>query len=60
MGSGESILIALTFRTVPFHLFLTSKIEGNRPINLLEAQCRIVGPNGLRGFPALKLSDDVG
>lgn len=42
MGSCESILIALAFRNVPFHIFLTSKIEGDCPINLLEAQCRIM------------------
>ncbi len=42
MGSGESILFALAFRNVPFHIFPTSKIEGDCPINLLEAQCRIM------------------
>jgi hypothetical protein len=60
MGSGESILFALAFHNVPFHIFLTSKIEGDRPINLLEAQCRIMRPKGLRGLPALKLPHDVG
>jgi hypothetical protein len=60
MGSSESILCPLTFRTVPFYFFLTSKIEGNCSINLFEAECRIVGSNGLRGFPMLKFPDDVG
>jgi hypothetical protein len=34
MESAASILFALTFRTISFHLFLTSKAEGNRPVNL--------------------------
>jgi len=42
MRSGESILFALAFRHVSFHIFPTSKIEGDSPINLLEAQCRIM------------------
>ena len=60
MGSGESILFALALHNVLFHIFPTSKIEGDRPVNLLEGQCRIVRPNGLRGLPALKFSHDVG
>ena len=42
MGIGESILLALAFRNVPFHLFPTSKVKGDRAINLIEAQCRIM------------------
>lgn len=60
LGGGESILCALAFRNVRFHIFLTSKIEGDRPINLLKAQYRIMRPNGLGGLPALKFSHDVG
>jgi len=60
MGSGESVLFALTFHNVFFYVLPTSKIEGDRPINLLEAQCRIVRPKGLRGLPALKFAHDVG
>jgi len=59
MGSMKASL-PLTFRNVRFHIFVTSKIEGDRPINLLEAQHRIMRPNGLGGLPALKFSDDVG
>jgi hypothetical protein len=39
---GESILLALAFRNVPFHLVLPSKVEGYRAIDLLEAQRRIM------------------
>ena len=42
MDSGESILFTLPLHNVPFHIFPLSKIEGDRPINLLEAQCGIV------------------
>jgi hypothetical protein len=42
MGSSESILFALAFCNVLFQIFPAPKIEGDRPINLLEAQCRIV------------------
>jgi hypothetical protein len=42
MGSRESILLALAFRNVRFHLFLTSKGEGDCTINLLKTQCRIM------------------
>ena len=59
MGSGESILFALAYHYVPFHIFPTSKIEGDRPIDLLEAQCWIMRPKGLRGLPALKFPHDV-
>lgn len=60
MGSGEGILFALACRNVIFHIFPISKIESDRPINLLEAQYRIMRPNGLGGLPALKFSYDVG
>jgi hypothetical protein len=60
MISGKGIFSAFAFRDVPFHIFLPSKIESDRPINLLEAQCRIMRPKGLRGLPALKLPHDVG
>jgi len=60
MGSGESILFALAFRNVLFHILLTSKIERDRTINLLEAQCGIMRSNGLRRLPALKFPNDVG
>src|SRR5437016_3996993 len=60
MGSGEIILFALALRNVCSHIFLTSQIEGDRPINPLEAQYRIMRPNGLGGLPALKFSHDVG
>ncbi len=60
MGSGVSIFFALSFHNVLFHILLTSKIEGDRPINLLETQCRIMRPKGLRGLPALKFPHDVG
>jgi hypothetical protein len=33
---------AFAFRNVRFHVFLASNIEGDRPINLLEAQYRIM------------------
>lgn len=42
MGSSKSILLALAFRKVLFHLLLTSKVEGDGAINLLETQYRIV------------------
>lgn len=60
MDCGESIFFDLAFRNVRFHIFLTSEVEGDRPINLLEAQHRIMRSNGLGGFPTLKFSDDVG
>ena len=42
MRCSESILFALPFGTVGFHIFLTSPLEGDRAVNLLQAQCRIV------------------
>jgi hypothetical protein len=42
MGSGESILFALAFRNVSFHIFPPSKIVGDSPINLLKGQCRVM------------------
>lgn len=60
MGDGKSVLFALAFHNVLFHILLTSKIEGDRPINLLEAQCRIMRPKGLRRLPELKFPHDVG
>ena len=42
MGCSESILLALAFHNVRLHIFPISEIEGDRPINLLEAQGRIV------------------
>lgn len=60
MGSGEVVLFALAFGNVRRHIFSAPHIEGDRPINLLEAQYRIMRPNGLRGLPALKFSHDVG
>ncbi len=38
MRVGESILLTLAFRNIRFHIFATSKVEGDRAINLLEAQ----------------------
>jgi hypothetical protein len=58
-AAGESVLFALTFRHVRFHIFLTSKIEGDRAINLLEGQYRIMRPNGLGRLSALTFSHDV-
>ncbi len=40
MGCSESILFALAFRNVRFHIFPTSQIKGDRTVNLLQAQCR--------------------
>jgi hypothetical protein len=42
MGSSESILFALAFRNVGFHIFPISQIESDRTVNLLQAQCWIV------------------
>ncbi len=60
MGRGESILFAFALRNLRFYIFVPSKIERDRPINLLEAQYRIMRPNGPGGLPALKFSHDVG
>ncbi len=35
MGLRESILFALAFRNVRFHIFLVSQIKGDRTVNLL-------------------------
>ena len=42
MSGRENILLALAIRDVRIHIFLPSKIERDRPINLFEAHCRIV------------------
>ena len=60
MGGGVSILFALAFHNVPFHIFPTSKIKGNCSINLLEAQRRIMRVNSLSGFPMLKFDCELG
>lgn len=60
MRFSESILFALAFGNVGFHIFLASRIEGGGAVNLLQAQCRIVRPNGLRGFPALRFPHNMG
>lgn len=40
------------------HIVLVAQVEGNRPVDLLQAQCREVRPNGLRRLALLKLPHD--
>lgn len=59
MGSGESILLALARRNVLFDFSLLTQVEGERTVNLLDAQCPIMRSDCLRGLATLKLSHDV-
>ena len=60
MCRGEGVLLALAIRYVLFHLVLVTQIEGDRAVNLLQAECWVMRPNGFRRFAELKFPHKVG
>src|SRR5260370_916830 len=58
MRFTELLFETFTLRPVLFHVTLIAEVEGDRAINLLEAQSRIMRSDGFRGLAAPKLLHD--
>ena len=54
------VFLAAALDDIPLHFFPVPKIEGDRPIDLLETKGRIVQSYRFRGFAMLELPDNVG
>jgi len=60
MRLGELVLLALALRYVLFHLFLIAQVVGDRALNLLHAERRVMRSDGFRRFALLEFSHEVG